>query len=127
MDYTKKLARLTDDIGDTAVTELAKALQEKEDQSTETWEKALLGLAADGLEKFGPEGVRKASEALEGLLEGTGDVKISDITTDLLLASDLLASLQSAEADRKQKARAWLRLVGEVAAKITKGFVQGLL
>ena len=127
MDYAKKLAKLTEDVGETAVQELVNALEAQEDRSDESWEKALVGLAADGIEKFGPEGVQKASEALETLLTGKGDLKISEVTQDMLVASDLLAALQSAEADRKQKARAWLRLVGEVAAKLTKGFIKGLL
>lgn len=127
MDYAKKLAGLTDKVGSSAVEELAKALHERESTATEIWEKALLGLAAEGVEKFGPEGVQKASEALESLLGGSDGLNISDITTDFRLASDLLASLQSAEADRKQKARAWLRLIGEVLAKITKGYIRGLL
>lgn len=126
--YAKKLGGLTQQLGNTGVDTLAAELDKQADNADEPWKKALVNLAVDGLEKFGPEGVRMASKAVEDLFAGKqGGTKISDITDNLRTASDLLAALQSAEADRKSKARDWLRAIGQVAGRLTAGYIRGLL
>jgi len=127
-EYAKKLGGLTQQVGDAGVDALANELAKQADNTDEPWEKALVDLAVDGLEKFGPEGVRMASKAVEDLFSGKQDgTKLSDVTDNLRTASDLLAALQSAEAERKSKARDWLRAIGQAAGQVTGGIIRNLL
>lgn len=126
--YAKKLTGMLPDIGDKGVKAAAGELDKQANKADAPWKKALLNLTADSLEKHGPEGVRMASKAVEDLFAGKrSGTKISDITDDLETASDLLAALQNAEADRKTAARNFLKALGQTLGTLTGGFIRGLL
>lgn len=129
MDYSKLLSKLTSDLGEKGVGALSDVLEKEEAKADEPWKKALIGLTAEGLRQFGPDGVQKVSEAVERLLDKRKKkgLKISDLTSDLEVASTLLAELQNAEAAKKKKVRDFLRLLGQVLGQVTKGFIKGLL
>lgn len=125
--YAKKLAKHLPALGDQGVDALAKELDDQANNADAPWKKALLNLAADSIEKHGPEGVRMASQAIEDLFDGKRGTKISDLTDDLETASDLLGALQSAEASRKSAARNFMRGLGQTLGTVTKGFIKALL
>lgn len=99
-------------------------VKELRDEAKDPWKGVVLALVADGLEKFGPLGVEKASEAIRSLLNG--ETVVMD-WMDLTVASDLLAQMQNAEADRKEATDAFLEKVGMVLGKMAGGFLRGLL
>jgi len=67
-----------------------------------------------------------AKNAVERLLDGdTKDIR--KVTSNLLIASNLLAQLQNAEADRKDRARKWLAAIGQTIGEILKVVVKTVL
>ena len=125
--YARKLSKYIDDMGPDGVDAVAEELNKRANAADEPWQAALINLAADGISKFGPEGVRYVSKAIEDLFSGKGATTLKDVTDDLETASDLLAAMQNAEAERKSKARDFLKVLGSTLAKITKGFIKGLI
>jgi len=126
--YAKKLAGMLPALGDKGVEAVAAELDKQAENADESWKKSLLNLAADSLDQHGPEGVRMASKAIEDLFaHKQAGTKLSDLTDDLETASNLLAALQNAEADRKTAARRFLKALGQTLGQITKGFIKGLL
>ena len=126
--YAKKLTAMLPTLGDKGVEAVAAELDKQADGADAPWKKSLLNLAADSIEKHGPEGVRMASKAIEDMFaRKRSGTKLSDLTDDLETASNLLAALQNAEADRKTAARSFLKALGQTLGQITKGFIKGLL
>lgn len=126
--YAKKLNDMAPQLGEQGIEAAAAALDKEAAKADAPWKKALIDFTADSLEKHGPMGVQMASKAVEDLFAGKrGGTKISDITDDLETASDMLAALQNAEADRKTAARTFLRALGQTLGTITGGFIKGLL
>ena len=125
--FAKILLPQAEHLGEQGVEKLAQEMSDQADKVDEPWQRALINLAADGIAKFGPDGVKMASQAVEDLLDGKRGTKISDITDDLETASDLLYALQNAEAARKSKARDFMRVLGQSLGRIAGGFLKGLL
>lgn len=72
--------------------------------------KVVLRLLEDAVRQGGAESLEKTEKLLTDMLEGEV-VSLSDVTDDLLLASDLLAVMQQAEAATKRIVRQWVRLI----------------
>lgn len=126
-DFAKALAPQATALGDMGIEALAKELEEQAEKADAPWKKSILNLLGDSIGKYGPEGLRMAQKGLEDLLEGKRGTKISDLTDDIETATDLLAALQNAEADRKTAARKFLMGVGQTLGTISKGFLKALL
>lgn len=126
MSYKRKLSNLASKLGEEGVNQLATLLDDEADKADEPWKKTLLDLLADGARRHGPEGFQMAQDAVERMLDGD-DTDIRKVTKNLLIASNLLAQLQNAEADRKDRARKWLRAIGETIGQILKAVVGAVL
>jgi len=123
MSYKKKLSGLATKLGDAGVEKLASVLDGEAEKADEPWKRTLLDFLADGARRHGPEGFRMAQEAAERLLDGeTTDIR--KVTKNLLIASNLLAQLQNAEATRKERARKWLAAVGQTIGQVLKAVIK---
>lgn len=126
MSYKRKISSLASKIGEEGVDQLAGVLDDEAAKADEPWKRTLLDLLADGARRHGPEGFKMAQDAVERMLDGD-DKDIRKVTKNLLIASNLLAQLQNAEADRKERARKWLRAIGETLGTILKAVVGAVL
>jgi hypothetical protein len=126
MSYRRKISNLASKVGETGVDKLAAVLDDQAAKADEPWKRTVLDLLADGARRHGPEGFKMAQDAVERLLDGK-DPDIRKVTKNLLIASNLVAQLQKAEAERKERARKWLRAVGETLGTILKAVIGGLV
>jgi hypothetical protein len=126
MSYKRKISNLASKIGEEGVDKLAGVLDDEAAKADEPWQRTLLDLLADGARRHGPEGFEMAKNAAERMLDGD-DTDIRKVTKNLLIASNLLAQLQNAEADRKDRARKWLAAIGQTLGTILKAVVGAVL
>jgi len=126
MSYKRKISNLASKIGAEGVDQLAGVLDSEAAKADEPWKRTLLDLLADGARRHGPEGFKMAQDAVERMLDGD-DKDIRKVTKNLLIASNLLAQLQNAEADRKERARQWLKAIGETLGTILKAVIGAVL
>jgi len=126
MSYKRKLSNLTSKIGEKGVEELAGVLDKEAKEADEPWKRTILDLMADGARRHGPEGFKMAQDAVERLLDGK-DTDIRKVTKNILIASNLVAQLQKAEMERKERARKWLRAIGETIGTILKAVIGAVL
>jgi hypothetical protein len=126
MSYKRKISNLASKVGEEGVTKLAEVLDGEAAKADEPWKRTLLDLLADGARRHGPEGFKMAQDAVERMFDGDSK-DIRKVTKNLLIASNLLAQLQNAEADRKERARQWLRAVGQTLGTILKAVVGAVL
>jgi hypothetical protein len=126
MSYKRKLSNLTSKIGEKGVEELAGVLDKEAAEADEPWKRTILDLMADGARRHGPEGFQMAQNAVERMLDGD-DTDIRKVTKNILIASNLVAQLQRAEMERKERARKWLRAIGQTLGTILKAVVGAVL
>lgn len=126
MSYKRKLSSLVSKVGEEGVNKLAGVLDDQAAKADEPWKRTLLDLLADGARRHGPEGFDMAQKAVERMLDGD-DTDIRKVTKNLLIASNLLAQLQNAEADRKDRARKWLQAISETIGTILKAVIGAVL
>ena len=126
MSYKKKISGLASKIGEESVEKLAGFLDDEASKADEPWKRTLLDLLADGARRHGPEGFKMAQEAAERLLDGDS-TDIRKVTKNLLIASNMVAQLQRAEAERKERARKWLRAIGQTLGTILKAVLGTVL
>ncbi len=99
------------------------ALRELQAEADEPWKKAIIKTFADALEKNGPDGLKKAEEAV-GALIGGREVDLDFVS--LRTASDLLAVMQNLEARQKSKARNFTRRFGQVIGRLIGSILRGV-
>lgn len=126
MSYRRTLSSLASKIGDEGVERLAGVLDKEARAADEPWKRTLLDLLADAARRNGPEGFDMAQKAVERMLQGDGR-DLRKVTKNLLIASNLLAQLQQAEADRKERARKWLKALVETLGAILKAVLGAVL
>jgi len=126
MSYKRKLSNLASKIGEKGVEELAGVLDKEAKEADEPWKRTILDLMADGARRHGPEGFKMAQDAVERLLDGK-DTDIRKVTKNIMIASNLVAQLQKAEMERKERARKWLRAIGETIGTILKAVIGAVL
>lgn len=122
MSYKRKISNLASKLGEQGVDKIAAVLDGEAAKADEPWKRTVLDLLADGARRHGPEGFKMAQDAVERLLDGE-ETDIRKVTKNLLIASNLVAQLQKAEAERKERARKWLRAVGQTLGAIIKAIV----
>jgi len=126
MSYKRKLSNLVSKLGEEGVDQLAEVLDKEANEADEPWKKTVLDLLADGARRHGPEGFKMAQDAVERMLDGE-EVDIRKVTKNILIASNLVAQLQKAEMERKERARKWLRAIGETLGTILKAVLGAVL
>lgn len=126
MSYKRKLSNLASKVGDEGVEKLAGVLDDEAAKADEPWKRTLLDLLADGARRHGPEGFKMAQDAVERMLDGE-EMDIRKVTKNVMIASNLVAQLQRAEMERKERARKWLRAIGETIGTILKAVIGAVL
>lgn len=126
MSYKRKLSNLASKVGEKGVEELAGVLDKEAKDADEPWKRTVLDLMADGARRHGPEGFKMAQDAVERMLDGDS-TDIRKVTKNILIASNLVAQLQKAEMERKERARKWLRAIGETIGTILKAVIGAVL
>lgn len=121
MDLLDNLAPV---LGEMGVKTLADKLQSLSAEATEPWKKTILALCANAVESAGLQGIDMAWKAVEDLVN---DEPPKLDWADLEVASDVLARLQNAEADRKSEARDFFARVSTEIGAILGGLIKGLI
>lgn len=125
MDILKDLLNsLVPILGQTAVDALADKLKDVTAGMDEGWKKTVLSLLTTAVEQYGPEGIQIALTAITDLMDNKPP-KID--WADLEVASDIVAKLQNAEADKKSAVNDWLAKISDVLGKIIQGIIKGLM
>ncbi len=102
----------------------AAATKLSKESEGEPWKGAILGMLADAIEEHGWEGKDKVEKALDDIAVGLEpDLSFVSLKT----RSDVLASLQNAEADQQNAAKQFFIQVGKTLGVIIKGVIKGLL
>jgi hypothetical protein len=120
MSYKKKISHLATKLGDEGVSQLADVLDKEAEKADEPWKKTLLDLLAESTRRHGPEGFALAQNAVEGYLDKNNATDIRRVSKNLLTASNLLAQMQNAEAEEKERLRKWLRALVQTLGKIVQ-------
>lgn len=124
MDFTKLLETLLPLIGQVAVDRIQKELDDLAVSSDTAWQKAVLALTSDAVAKFGPQGITMALDAIKALTKN----KVPKIDwADLRTASDVLAALQNAEADKKTKAYDFMIKLSNVLGLILNALLKAVI
>ena len=124
-DWTDILKKLMPGLADAGIKMLSDKLTSLGTDAEEPWKKAILQLVVKTVETSGPEGVKLAINAIEGLMD---DGEVPDLSgLDIEGASDLLAKLQNAEADQKSATKAFLAKISEVLGTVLTGIIKGAL
>jgi hypothetical protein len=126
MSYRRKLSNLASSLGDEAVDQLVSLLDKEARAADAPWKRTLLDLLVETMRDHGPEGLKIAQGAVERMLDGDRR-DIRKITKNLLLASNLLAQLQNAEAARKERVRKWLKALVSTLSAVVKAALGALL
>jgi hypothetical protein len=124
MDLQALVTQLLPVIGQSGVDALVTEVTDLMAEARDPWKNAVLGLVANGVQTFGLQGVQRATDELVKLMDGDE----ADINwADLDVASDILAHMQNAEADRKAASRDFLAKVGLVLGQVFGGVLKGLI
>lgn len=123
-DLKKALKELLPKLGARGVDKAGDVLDGLAKDTDEPWKRASLALLADAVDKYGMDGVKRAQDVLETLIqEEKPDIEWMDLGT----ASDVLAHLQNAEADRKSAAKDFLLRVGNDLGVFLSAVIKGLV
>jgi len=123
-DFTNFLEKLLPVVGQKGVDAIEAKLKGLSEGADSGWKKAALALVADAVEKHGPAGIKMATQAIQDLLDGSAP---NIDWADLEVASNILAQMENAEADKKDSTRKFLAEVSEVLGVILAGIIKGLL
>lgn len=114
-DWTDALESLVPLVGNQAVKAVAGELEDLSKEASDPMKAAVLALVSDAVQEHGPAGIALAENAIKDLLDGnTPDIDWASPRN----ASDLVAALQNAEADRKTEARELAARAGHALGKI---------
>ena len=117
------ISEIAPKVGLKAVEQLAKHLEEISDDK-DGMKKMALNLLANSIEKFGPLGISKATEALEDLIAG----KEPDLDwASPRVVSDVLAQMQNAAAEDKSKTLDFMHDFSRSLGVILSGVLAGIL
>ena len=123
-DLNALLQKMVPFMGEVAAKNLADELRAIGVGGKEPWKKAVIGLASDAIAKHGHAGIELALAALSDIKNNKAP-KLN--WADLEVASDLLAVLQNAEADRKSAAHDFLVKLMAVLVPVLKIILSTLL
>jgi len=124
MDFTKLLDTLLPLIGQKAVDKVQAELSSLAASTETPWQKAVLALTADAVTKFGPKGITMALDAIKALKKN----KTPKLDwADLRVASDVLAALQNAEADKKSQAQDFLVKLSNILGLILGAILKTII
>ena len=124
MNWQDALSSLVPVAGQVAIDKLASELDDLSSEAGDPTNKVVLALIADAVEQHGPAGLDMAQGAIKDLLDGEAP---SIDWANPRVASDAVALLQNAEADRKTKARDIAARASHVFAQIGSLMIKALI
>lgn len=107
MSYRRKLIPLQRHVDVLLAERITAALDDIAHHATEPWQRTIVDLLVDALQRHGPEGLAIAKDAVSHSLNERR--KWPRGVVSFLILSTLLAQLQNAEAAKKERVRRWLR------------------
>lgn len=119
-EFARALRNIKDKVGDDGIDKLAEVLEEKGDEADKGWQKAAVRALADAVRRKGPDGLDFAMEQIENALKGD-DADFS--FTSLRAGSELLAALQNAEADKRERIKGFVQAAFEVIKAAIKAVI----
>lgn len=125
MNFADMVAGFLPLLGSAGNLVVQKELEKLSDAAQEPWQKTVLALMGDAIEKNGPEGIKIAQDALGRLAKGKPP-HIDDFAS-LETASDFLATLQNAEKKRRKEAHNFAVAAGKSIGTIMGALVKGLV
>jgi len=124
LDWKSNLVGLLGALGNEGVEKVLKEIDAVVAGAEDPAERFVLKMMAESLDKYGSEGISIALKQLSSILDGDAvDLNFDDLE----MASDALALLQNAEADKKKMVRDYADRVadffGHVLGKLLGGFL----
>lgn len=111
-------------VGQKGIDTLSAKLAEISGTADSPWKQGVLRLVADAVSHYGPEGLSLAQKKIDALLDSKPvQLDFSDLAT----ASDLVAYLENAEADRRTAAKDFAAKVGGVLTELSGAVLKGVL
>jgi len=123
-NWNDLLKNLIPALGGMGVKMLVEEFDKLSADAAEPWKKSVLALLGDALEKNGVDGIKMAYDAIEALINDK-EPKID--WADLEVASNVLAQMQNAEADRKSAARDFFARLSNDIGAIMGGLIKGII
>jgi len=121
-DLKKFLDDLIPTLGEAGVAALSGELGELAEAQS-GWKGNVLDLLSDAVDEYGPEGIKVGMAAIDKLLAGeTPDINWANLRT----ASDIVATLQNAEADHRDEVSAFTVKLSHSLGKILGALIRGL-
>ena len=116
---------LVEILGQPVVDRLMDNLRDIANDKDEAWKRTILSVIAEMTAEHGISGIQLGIDLIERVIGGRETPDLSGLS--LRAQSDLLAQLQRAEADRKEKAGAFMHKIGESLGKVISGLLTGLV
>ena len=123
-DFSDALEGLVPIVGSQAVKLVSDELDGLASDASDPLKAAVLALVSDAVSEHGAAGISMAQSAVKDLLEG--DHPNIDWASPRT-ASDLVAAMQNAEADRKTEAREMAQRVGHAMGKIGAVLIKAVI
>ena len=112
--------------GEPAVQGLTDLLEGVGEGAEQEWKRVIFTTAAELMDQHGIQGLQMAVDMVESLVKGKKtDMNLEGLS--LRTASDLLAQFQNAEADRRNKAKAFLSQFSKTLGSLLSGILKGAL
>ena len=109
-EFFKALRSLIGIVGESEIDQIADTLEAYGNDADKQWQKAVIKSIADAVRKNGADGLEMARDRLDDILDGKpGDLSFTSLRT----GSDLLAELQNAEAEKRERIKGFVQLVFE--------------
>jgi len=122
-DFADALRGLKDRLGDEGIESASAELDKLANKADSPWQASMVKMLADGVRKHGDEGLDLVVDQVDKMLAG----KTHDFSfTDLRTASDVVAKLQRAEAERKTKVRTFMAKAANILGMILKAIVSSI-
>lgn len=115
-DFSDALEGLVPIVGAQAVKLASDELDGLASDASDPLKAAVLSLISDAVSAHGADGIAMAQNAVKDLLDGGGTPDIDWASPRT--ASNLVAAMQNAEADRKSEAREMAQRFGHVMGKV---------
>lgn len=124
MKWKNILSNVIGKLGQAGIKRAEEAISKLEGSVDEPWKKTVLIMVGEAVDKYGIEGIQRVQDAIDNVNDG----KKPDLSfASLRVRSDFLADLQNMEADKKSKARDFLRLIGETLGVIIGVIMKGIV
>ena len=124
MDLTKMLEALVPALGQAGVDTLTAEMAALTAATDTPWKKATMSLLTDAVQAHGPAGIALVQKAVQDIF----DHKVPSIDwANPRTASDIVAKLQSTEADDQVAAQAGLVQVGKILGTVASAVIKGMM